>query len=140
MILNYPTNFGKSRGREGEVYIFHYLPATVSVFIVIFYLMGSKLRGLALLNLQRDAPCIMQGVSIFLDQHLLHYHQVDVVDSADITIGLWAHVPRLNLVRIPVWPQWLLKEANTVCPLSVVGIELCSQLFSNCLVRLSRHQ
>ena len=89
------------------------------------------MRGLALPNLQKNAPCSMQGASIFLGQHLLHYHQVDVVDSADITIGLWAHVPRLNLFRIPVWPQWLLEEANTVYPFSVVGIELCSQLFSN---------
>ena len=103
--------------------------------------MGFWLRGLALLNLQRDAPRIMRrAVHFLLGQHLLHNHQVDVVDSADITIGLWTHVPRLNLVRVPVWPQWLLKEANTVRPFSVVGIELCSQLFSNCLVRLSRHQ
>lgn len=121
--------------------IFHCLPADHFLYLLtIFYAMGSRLRGLALLNLQRNAPRIIRGASIFLGQHLLHNRKVDVVDSADITIGLWTHVPRLNLVRIPVWPQWLLKEANTVCPLSVVGIELCSQLFSNCLVRLSRHQ
>lgn len=93
--LIYPIKLGKGAvGREKCLFLlspcqpFPYL-------LTIFYAMGSRLRGLALLILQRNAPRIIRGASIFLDQHLLHNRKVDVVDSADITIGLWAHVPRL---------------------------------------------
>lgn len=94
--LIHPIKLGKGAvGREKCV--FSLSPCQPFPYLLtIFYAMGSRLRGLALLILQRGTPPhIVQRGIYFLDQHLLHNRKVDVVDSADITIGLWAHVPRL---------------------------------------------